>query len=97
MKRKAKPLDIPLGRVELFGQVLHIIEHDGRLVAACTDEAGDVVEALTSKDMGTAGCRDLMRRAIDLLLTAAEEELDDAKDQACARERSNGHCQPGPR
>lgn len=78
MKPSHTPLDIPLGRVELFGQILHIVEHQGRLVAACTDENGAVIEALTSDAVSAAACRDLMRRAIDLLLEAADAAFHDS-------------------
>ena len=78
-------LDVPLGRIEFLGQVLHFVEHDGRLVAACTDEAGDVIAALTAPSMSAANCRRLMREAIDLLLDSAEAELRSHKSQAATR------------
>jgi hypothetical protein len=78
MRSSAKALDIPIGRVELFGLVLHIVEHDGRLVAACPDERGKVVAALTATDMSAKNCRRLMRSAVDLLLEAAERAFSES-------------------
>ena len=68
-------LNIPIGRVEFFGQVLNIVEHEGRLVAAATDESGMPYEALSSLFVDRGGCRFLMREALDLLLDAAELSL----------------------
>lgn len=69
------PIDIPIGRVEFLGQVLHIVEHEGRLLAACNDEHGVPFEALASGRLDGHGCRDLMREAIDLLIDAADFSL----------------------
>lgn len=74
-KRAARPLDIPVGRVEFMGQVLHIVEHEGRLVAACNDEQGMPYEALASLRLNARACRDLMHEAVDLLIQAADISL----------------------
>ena len=68
-------LDVPLGRIEFLGQVLHLVEHEGRLIAACTGESGRVAAALTAPRITAADCRRLMRQAIDLLFDSAEGEL----------------------
>lgn len=75
MTRSETRLDVPIGRVELLGQVLHIVEHDGRLVAVCHDEHGMPVEALVSQRLDGHGCRNLMREAVDLLIQAADISL----------------------
>jgi hypothetical protein len=89
MRSSMNRLDIPIGRVELFGQVLHIVEHDGRLVAACTDERGKVVTAMTANDISAKSCRRLMRSAVDLLLNAAETALGRA---ACSTSKNMQRC-----
>jgi hypothetical protein len=68
-------LDLPLGRIELLGQVLHLIEHDGELVIACADETNSVIVASAAPRVSAANCRRLMREAIDLLLESAEAGL----------------------
>lgn len=68
-------LSIPIGRVELFGQVLNIVEHEGRLVAACPDESGMPYEALSVEKNDAAHCHRLMRSSIDLLFETAELSL----------------------
>lgn len=70
-----KKLDLPIGRIEFLGQVLHLVEHEGRLVAACTGQSGGVIAALTAPRVSAADCRRLMRQAIDLLFDSAEAEL----------------------
>ena len=89
MTSRHNNLDLPLGRIELLGQVLHLVEHDGRLVAACTDEAGGVIAALTAPRVTAAHCRRLMRQAIDLLLDAAEERL---QSRRCAGQMHANTC-----
>lgn len=86
-----KTVDIPIGRVELFGLVLHIVEHDGRLVAACPDAEGMVVAPLSQPDVSSRSCRRLMRSAVDLLLTAAEKALSASPRDAADR----GVCKRG--
>jgi hypothetical protein len=70
-----RPLDIPLGRVEFMGQVLHIVEHEGRLVAACNDEHGMPYEALSAARLDSRACRELMCEAVGLLLDSADLSL----------------------
>jgi hypothetical protein len=73
--KMTKSIDIPIGRVELLGQVLHIVEHDGHLVAACNDEHGMPFEALACEQLDGHGCRNLMRQAVDLLTEGADISL----------------------
>jgi hypothetical protein len=68
-------LNIPIGRIEFLGQVLNIVEHDGRLVAACTDECGMPCEVLSLPGLDAASCRRLMCDSISLLLNTAEISL----------------------
>ena len=75
MRSANQTVDIPIGHVELFGLVLHVVEHGGRLIAACPDDNGRVVAALTEPALSACSCRRLMRSAVDLLLTAAETGL----------------------
>ena len=75
MTGRHKDLDLPLGRIEFLGQVLHLVEHDGRLVAACIDPSGGVIAALTAPRVDAAHCRRLMCQGIDLLFDAAEAKL----------------------
>lgn len=55
--KRRLPLDIPLGRVEFMGQVLHIIERDGSLFAAGTNEEGRVMAVLGERALSARGCR----------------------------------------
>lgn len=85
-----KTADIPIGRVELFGLVLHIVEHDGRLVAAYANDEGRVAAALSETGVSGRSCRRLMRSAVDLLLDAAETALSEpAPLVASALRRAN--------
>jgi hypothetical protein len=68
-------LNIPIGRVEFLGQVLHIVECDGRLVAACPDESGMPYEILAAPRVDVPACRDLMWRSMDLLFETSELAL----------------------
>jgi hypothetical protein len=73
--KRPSPLNIPIGRVELFGQVLSIVEHEGRLVAACPDESGMRYEVLSVEKTDAASCHHLMRRSLDLLFETAQLSL----------------------
>jgi hypothetical protein len=75
MPKSSRCLDIPVGRVEFMGQVLHIVEHEGRLVAVCNDEHGMPYEALSAARLDSRACRELMCEAVSLLLDAADLSL----------------------
>ncbi len=65
-------VEVPIGRVELLGQILHLVEHQGHLASVLTDETGQVVVAMEDERLSAAGCRRLLRSGIDLLLDRAE-------------------------
>lgn len=85
MKSSAKAIDIPIGRIELFGLVLHIMEQQGRLVAVCTDEEGGVVVPLSTPGISARSCRRLMQSAVDLLLDAAERAFCESPSDTAPR------------
>jgi hypothetical protein len=94
MATPAKSVDIPIGRVELFGMVLHIVERQGHLVAACTDDHGGVAVPLATPGISAKSCRKLMRSAVDLLLDAAEAAFPEspatsARRVVCRADRRN--------
>ena len=72
MTRSFKKVDVPIGRVEFMGQVMHLAEHRGRLVGAMADESGQVVVVTRDEQVSAASCRRLLREGIDLLLNRAE-------------------------
>lgn len=75
MTNDSTRLNVPIGRIEFLGQVLNIVEHDGRLVAACTDETGMPCEVLSNPRLDAFGCCRLMRESVFLLFQTAELSL----------------------
>jgi hypothetical protein len=67
----ASEIDVPVGRVEFLGQIVHVVEHNGRFAAAMTDDTGRLAVAFEENDISAASCRRALRRGIDLLFDRA--------------------------
>lgn len=67
-KRRSQAIDIPFGRVELLGQVIHVVQHDGHLITlGAGPPDGRPTEILAARGNSEAECRELMHRSVDML------------------------------
>lgn len=67
-KRQANPIDIPFGRVELLGQIVYLVQHDGHLITlGAGPPDGRPREILTARGNSESECRELMHRSVEML------------------------------